>query len=130
INLIVGKNATGKSRTLRVIAALAAYMSGKRKLPTSSFGFDVEFSDEVNNFRYVMSYDGMDIDKEELFFNGNPYLSRGKGGLGWIFSEKENKNLEFEVDVKVSAFSAKKDRVQHPSLAPLHSWAEAVKYYQ
>ena len=47
INLIVGKNATGKSRTLNVINGLANLLSGERKLQYMSGNYNVEFDKVV-----------------------------------------------------------------------------------
>ena len=43
INLIVGKNATGKSMTLNIISSLSKLLSREKKLPFQSGNFLVKF---------------------------------------------------------------------------------------
>ena len=47
INLIVSKNAIGKTRTLNVIKALAKLISGERKLKGLEINFNVHFTGTI-----------------------------------------------------------------------------------
>jgi len=46
VNLLVGSNASGKSRTLNVIAGLAKLLAGDVKVTILSADYDVAFDDE------------------------------------------------------------------------------------
>jgi len=57
INLIVGKNATGKTRTLNILAALANLLSGVRnKLPSDNVCFESKFDLNGKGAIYSLCY--------------------------------------------------------------------------
>ncbi|NDW19566.1 ATP-binding protein [Dysgonomonas sp. 216] len=84
INLIVGKNAVGKSRTLAVIREIANLLSGSKTIqdmPYDNAGYELEFKDGGNLYEYIFAYTNDKVTDEKLFINGELRLDRSKGRL-------------------------------------------------
>ena len=63
INLLVGKNATGKTRVINVIANLANSLLREGNITTQNAGYDVLFTDGTNETQYELTIEagsGMD----------------------------------------------------------------------
>lgn len=86
--LIVGKNATGKSRTLNVIGSLAAQLSGRRS-PSLSGRYECRFIDAADNYTYFLTMHEEEVTAETLQMNGNVMLERKTGGQGTIYAEEK-----------------------------------------
>lgn len=134
VNLIVGKNATGKTRTLNVLRGLAAQLStpGSSEAGTlrwSEGKYRAEFMLDGKTYSYVLEYHNRKVSFEELRIDGSPQLTRDKDGYGQLYAEKENKFIEFQTDTNRIAASAKRDAIQHSYLDRLHDWAEGVARY-
>lgn len=127
-NLIVGKNASGKTRILNVINALAKYLAGLQA-PSMSSNFDVKFSLDGKQLGYQMiSQDGQII--KEIFMEGNNILlDRAEGGEGTIWAEEEKKNIRFQTSPTRLAAVDKQDAIQHKFLEPLNSWGSSLRHY-
>src|SRR5262245_10592749 len=71
-NLIVGKNASGKTRTLNIINVLGMMLSGKRK-PESYLGggnYDAVFDHKGKTLRYRLEYADRKVVREEVTVDG------------------------------------------------------------
>jgi energy-coupling factor transporter ATP-binding protein EcfA2 len=130
INLVVGKNATGKTRTLNVLHAVGRLLSGRQKpSELSAVNFDILFEHDERILRYVLNIFDYKV-THELFSDGdNVLLERGNGGVGEIFHAKEQKNLEFQTPESDAAVVARRDTIQHPFLQPLSDWGLGVRHY-
>jgi len=129
VNLLVGKNATGKSRTLSVIRGLAYLLSGEVKLRFRSGNYNATFEHEGKLANYALRYWNSKVIGEEFIFDGINLLTRGEGGVGKIFAEKEGKNIEFQTPENELAAVARRDKLQHPFFEPLHEWAGSLYHY-
>lgn len=78
INLIVGKNASGKTRTLNVINGLANLLSGERKLQYISGNYTVEFDHKGQEVEYILHYENKSIICEQLNIDHENKLNRKK----------------------------------------------------
>ena len=133
INLIVGRNSTGKSRLLSVIGSL-----GNRFLAGSQDYFHqgeyrVVFHSKGNSWDYTFEFDAAEIVSEKLLHNGEDVLSRGKGGIGQIVTytaEENSVRLKFRAPAKLLSVVSKRDSLQHPYLEPLHEWANDLRYFR
>lgn len=128
INLIVGKNATGKTRTLRVINGLANLLSGQGKLKYTSGNYAVKFDDNGKNIDYVLHYENRSIIKEELDIDSDNKFNRREDGIGKIYYDKETRKIEFQTPQNVLAV-ARRDAMQHPFLEDLHNWGRDTRRY-
>ena len=96
INLIVGKNATGKSRTLNVIAGLGKLVSGEVKLTFKSGDYKVIFNKDGTKLIYVLKYEESKVSEEKLIVGSDIRLDRGPGGKGKIYAAKVGRDIDFQ----------------------------------
>lgn len=134
VNLIVGRNATGKSRTLNVIHFLSTLFSGERKEIFSAGHYkNATFQDAHNKWEYALEFDDYVVTRESLVYNGDEVLQRGRGSYGRILANDiagGPVKIRFSVPDAQIALAAKKDDLQHPYMKPLHDWAHSVRYFK
>lgn len=138
INLIVGKNATGKSRVLRTINGLAKIIDGSISPQNISSGryiavfkdnfeeisppkLDITYSIDINNSKVIA---------EKLIFGDSVKLERGEGGRGRIYFEKNNSYIDVQIPENLSAVSSRRDSQQHSFFEQLHIWAQSVRLFE
>src|ERR1043165_9772839 len=93
INLIVGKNASGKTRALNLIWNLARTFFPESNFRAQNCGYDLRFDNNGHPFRYILCVvDGYVKQEEVRAGTGEPQLVRGEGGEGSIWTETEGKN--------------------------------------
>ncbi|MEE4133029.1 AAA family ATPase [Pseudomonas viridiflava] len=131
-NLIVGRNSTGKTRTLNVLASLARALSSPHHIVLTSGMYFCEWRDS-NNKSYIYEYmvENGEVVVEKLTIAGAVLLDRSAGGQGKIFFENINDGefVRFQTPVNEFAISKKRDAVQHSFIEPLHQWAAEVRHY-
>lgn len=129
INLIVGKNSSGKTRTLNVIGALAGFLMRLRPLSGSS-SFDCQFERDGNVYQYIFNFAEDNVLSEKLIINDEVYLDRSEGGIGTIRAEAMNNvSICFQSPTHELAAAARRDSIQHSFLEPLFEWAASVRHY-
>lgn len=130
-NLIVGKNASGKSRTLSVIRGLAQCLAGLRTVSLSGH-YDVEFIHDGQALHYQLHYEDSQVVMEQYSIAGEIRLNRGVGGAGTIWAEDIDggKTIRFQTPTSEVAAVARRDSVQHSFLEPLYTWGTALRHYQ
>lgn len=132
--LLVGRNATGKTRTLSVIHALAGILSGSQKASPSA-KCESNFEHDGNIYKYEFECKDRQVMLERLSINGQVKLNRYEGGVGEIFAEqltqelKSEKELKFQTPPSDFAVVSRRDTIQHSFLEPLHAWGESVRCY-
>src|SRR4030042_6525953 len=89
INLIVGENASGKSKVLNIIGNLGNLLSGSRGVFLSAT-YRVKFDKEGRKVEYILNCEGSIIVSERLSLNGDTLLSRRADGGGEIYFKKIN----------------------------------------
>ena len=130
VNLLVGKNASGKTRALNVIHGLARLLSGDTKLVFLSGDYNTIFEHEGKRLDYVLKYHDAKVVREQFRFAGQTRLERHEGGAGRIFAEKEGKAVEFQTPENELAAVARRDSIQHSFFEPLSEWANSLYHYQ
>lgn len=129
VNLVVGVNATGKTRFLNVLSGICKILSSKTSSTflSGTYDFDVQLDDELYNVKIEFS-NGLVV-TEELRVDGKLRLSRCKDGNGKIYYAKENKDIDFQVPVNIIAFQQRRDTLQHPYIVKLAEWAENCEFF-
>jgi energy-coupling factor transporter ATP-binding protein EcfA2 len=129
-NLIVGKNASGKSRALNIISALAGYLAGLRR-PAISGNCDVEFSHDGKTLRYHLKYEDDQVVEEKFSVEDRVLLDRRDGGEGVIWAEEIDggKNIRFQTPRSELSVVARRDTIQHKFLEPLYAWGSSLRHY-
>jgi len=129
-NLIVGKNASGKSRALNIIHALARNLAGVGGASLSS-NYDVEFIHDGKAINYQLKCEEEHVVFEEFSVEGRVLLKRGSGGEGLIWAEEIDggKDIRFQTPTSELAAVARQDAIQHRFLEPLYSWGSSLRHY-
>ena len=128
INLIVGKNSSGKSRLVAIINSLSRILLGKH-FPIETCQFSVTLRDAESFHAYEIEFADGGVKRERLTIDGVPRLIREEGIAGSIWYEKEQKNIEFSSPSNSVAAASRRDEVQHSFLSTLASWANSVAFY-
>jgi AAA15 family ATPase/GTPase len=131
INLVVGKNATGKSKTINTIRQLSDLLSGDVKLSQLIYGtsiYDLQFDDNGNEIAYYLEFEEGKVKQEHLKINGASKLKRNSKE-GTMFYEKAEKDLEFEMEEDKLAV-ARVDKIQQPFFEPLQNWGKTLSHYR
>jgi AAA15 family ATPase/GTPase len=92
MNLLVGKNASGKSRTLNVIREIADLLAGKinfRQAISPSGYYELIFKNENHSYKYILSFKDRAVTDEVLSYNDKVILDRNKK----IFIDAEKQKL-------------------------------------
>lgn len=130
ITLIVGKNASGKTRTLNILNNLARLIRGEAKPITySSANFNACFEQDGVSYQYELVIAKGNVLKEEFKLNGERRLTRGQEGIGEIFANKLDKNIEFQTPTSDLALTSRRDKIQHDFFEPIYNWASSVFHY-
>lgn len=130
-NLLVGKNASGKSRILNIINALARHVAGIDQ-PRLSGDYDAKFVDGDKEVHYQLKYEEGQVVEEKFAVDGRILLDRGKGGEGVILAQDidgEKKMIRFQTPPSELAVVARRDTIQHKFLEPLYSWGSSLRHY-
>lgn len=129
INLIVGKNATGKSRTLNIIQALGNLVSGYIKLQFKSGNYKALFNEDGEKLIYFLKYEKNKVIEEKLVIGSTTKLDRGPRGEGTIYAVKEKRDMKFQAPPSELACVNRRDSVQHPFFEDLHKWGKNLRSY-
>lgn len=129
INLIVGKNATGKTKILNVIRGISLLLTGEQKLTFKSGNFKMTFDKNGQNIEYILCVDNAGIYKEELKADGTTLLDRGLKGEGTIFAKELKQNMKFQAPVNELACVSRRDSLQHPFFEDLYQWGKTTFHY-
>jgi len=128
INLIVGKNATGKSRTLNIIGNLADQLCGDRS-PSLSGTYEVLFDKNGHDVEYTLKYKNSKVVRERLDIDGENLLTRGAKGAGRIYYEQLKQEVRFQAPQNQVVSVARRDSIQHPFLEDLYNWGKSTRHY-
>lgn len=129
-NLIVGKNASGKSRILSVIGSFANILSSRQGLGKSG-NYLFKLLHDGKTYQYEINSDNKQVITEKLLVDGKSCINRGKDGIGTIWAENidNGKDINFQTPQNVLAAVVKRDAIQHSFLEPLYAWASSVRQY-
>ncbi|MCU7944865.1 MAG: ATP-binding protein [Candidatus Thiodiazotropha sp. (ex Cardiolucina cf. quadrata)] len=130
IVLIVGKNASGKTRALNVIGGLSSLLNSETNL-YSSAEYRVEFINTDNElFIYELKLSDHIVIDEKVIINNKILLERKLNGIGNIYTQQIDKYLEFQTHPQQLAVINKRDKIQHAFLEDLHEWSNNVMHYK
>ena len=131
VNLLVGKNATGKSRALNVIRSLAVQVSGQVVAIFPEGNYVARFEDEGQgeSYQYVLEATDGKVIRESLERDGKRMMERREGGVGKIFAEQLNDFIEFQIPENQLIVATRRDQIQHRFLEPLNQWANGLYFY-
>jgi hypothetical protein len=130
INLFVGDNASGKSRTLKYIYQLSRILLSNR-FALNSGKYDVDFYDpiEKKEYNFKISFKNGAVENEELSVDGQQLLNRNIDGLGSIYNDVIDKHIDFQLPSN-ELISTRRDQLQYPFLEKLYNWASNVRHFR
>lgn len=130
INLIVGKNASGKSMTLNLISNACSYFLERGNLIYSNGNYEMIFeNDKSDSIKFILNLKDRNVLKEELRINDKLYLERNDKGKGKIWYQEIKQMLDFEIPMTQVACAVKRDKTQHPFLEYLYEWADNLRKF-
>lgn len=130
VNLIVGKNASGKTRTLNIVSNIAKIIAGDVKLAFTSNDWTMKFAHDAVEIEYAIRIRDKKVESEQFKENGKILLNRSAKGEGTIYAIKEKRHVDFQTDQSELAVVARRDRIQHPYFDKLFFWAKSLHHYQ
>ncbi|MFM7476937.1 MAG: ATP-binding protein, partial [Microcystis aeruginosa] len=124
INLIVGKNASGKSKIVRVIYLLSELLCDGGKLgnrPTRKYEWHLLFDkDSEHQTEYFITIENGYITQEKLKIGEKIFLQRDKTGEGRIYAKELDKDIRFQTPTTELAVVKRRDTIQHPFLEDIY----------
>lgn len=127
INLIVGRNATGKTRVLNVVREFAQLLQGQSPTEPAT-RWEARFSGETESVYQVALKDGT-VTSESYRLGDRELLRRSADGSGSIHAEQLQQSMDIGIPQELLAAVARRDFRQHPFLEPLHQWARSVHHF-
>lgn len=129
VNLIVGVNASGKSRALNVIAGLGRLLlNSKITFLNGTYKAHFLTKDNEELVYYVQLKNGI-VFKEELFLDGEKLINRIKDGSGVIKGVEINSKINFKIPTN-ELTALRRDDLQHPFLNFLFNWASNLRHFR
>ena len=128
INLIVGRNASGKTRVikaLRRISDLVGIDLQQTFFKEEETSFELKLEDKEDSIEYKFSHNESNIICETLIINGEEKIDREKGK---IFYESIQQTLDFKFADDVLAVT-RVDSIQHPFLKGINDWGKNLSHY-
>lgn len=131
INLMVGKNSSGKTRTLNALSDLVRMLMGKGTSATGPVSYELLYKNSRDLMKYELAYDQETIHLEKLFVGEELVLERGEGGSGRVKYEGTPGSmfLDFQIPHDQLVCYAKRDRLQHPFIEIIHNWAISLRRF-
>ncbi len=126
INLVVGKNATGKTRMLNVLRGIATLISASDVLEIGEGKYSIELSHNNQIFVYSLEHHNKSVFSEELKIDNVVHLTRSEDGTGVIKALQIGQDIRFKTEPNRLAVIAKRDSIQHPYIDDLYEWAKGV----
>ncbi|MEL4898494.1 ATP-binding protein [Crocosphaera sp. Alani8] len=134
INLIVGKNASGKSRILRPIYVLSELLTEKIKLGPNDrkYKWNLYFNNDnpKKKTQYLLEMENGLVVKEELIIGDETLLNRDKSGEGNIKAVELGREMRFQSPQTELAVVKRRDTIQHPFLEDIYQWANSLRFYK
>jgi AAA15 family ATPase/GTPase len=128
-NLIVGQNATGKTRLMNLISNFAKIITKRLKIDGN---FEFEFSNSETDqmiYKYTLQIKNRIVQHEEIISRQGQLLLKRNFGNGEIFSETEKKLIMFNPPDDEITLNVRRDRKEYPFLEELINWAENFHGY-
>jgi energy-coupling factor transporter ATP-binding protein EcfA2 len=129
INLLVGKNATGKTNTITKITWLGNMLAGLQPQLLNSGNYYAEFADADDVYKYHLGISMQNVVFEELKINDDEKLCRSNDGIGEIYADELKRKIKFQLPSNQLVVVSRRDTIQHPYLKKLSDWADGMRMY-
>lgn len=133
INLIVGKNSTGKTRVINIIAALSNSVAA-RSPAFSSATWEAEFErykgEAIESQTYHLSYKLQRVVHEKLIIKNQVIMERNESGEGFVLKKKGTERVRYKVEPTQLMAVVRSDPFQHPQFESLQRWGKGTCTYR
>lgn len=129
INLIVSRNAVGKSRIASLIEGIAHKVFNIGNMMISEGLYDLVFDDNGQEIIYQIDVDKGRVKKEYYKYHDKEYLDRDANGNGRLWTQEIDGWLKLGVPLS-EVVAKRRDREQYPFFTSLHEWADSTHLYQ
>jgi predicted ATPase len=126
LNLIVGKNASGKSTIARILFNYTSIFT-QTMVFIGDFSLTLKDGNDIYNYRCEVDAT-IDI-KETLIKNNIPLITR-EGNSATIFSVKENKEISINPPTHSLVHQIRRDEIDHPYIEKIINWAKSVHFFK
>lgn len=124
LNLIVSRNAVGKTRTVNILNSLVNIITGKTPQLLNG-NWDVTFDNRDKRLRYILRIQDKKVVKEQIRENGRVFLNRkGASGIIVYFRGKKEYRDRFSPPADKLTNQVRRDVKQYPFIEDLVHWAE------
>jgi energy-coupling factor transporter ATP-binding protein EcfA2 len=128
-NLIIGKNATGKTRVMNLLMNIAKEIRGDLpRLPHGNWTLDLEKNDRNCITFECEIAEGGSVMQEKLILNGKAVLTR-RGDSAEIADLATGERHLLEPPRNKLTLHVRRDRKEHPYFEDLLDWAESYYAY-
>jgi len=128
INLVVGNNTSGKTRTLNVINGLAKLLLSPKIIFNSGTYMGCFLKDQ-SKITYTVEFKGGVVVNEQLIQDNNLLIKRNREGSGQILNKDINQLINFKIP-KNELIAGRRDQIQYPYLEDLFSWASNTRHFR
>ncbi|WP_426781086.1 AAA family ATPase [Pseudomonas syringae] len=134
INLIVGKNASGKSRVISALFGLAQIVSGRIPPRFSSGKWKVIFERTkgqiVEEQLYALELSAGKVVSEAMSIAGRVVMARDDSGKGFVLKKTGSDRVIYKVPVDQLMVVVRRDEIQHPFFEHMHKWGATACCYR
>lgn len=127
VNLLVGKNATGKSRTIRIINEFARFIRQERTIKNAHWTMEFHMKND-SVFIYKLQIENGIVISEKITENGIKKLNRTKTKTE-IYSVKIGEMHEINPPLEKIVLQVRRDENEYPFLEEIANWANGVHGY-
>ncbi|MBE9185453.1 ATP-binding protein [Microcoleus sp. LEGE 07076] len=135
VNLIVGKNASGKSRIVKSIHLLSQLLSDDNiEAHNDEWHLYFDIDRPESKTEYILKIEKGLVVQEKLIMYGEGneplLLERDRSGEGTIFAKELNQKIRFQTPKAELAAIRRRDSIQHPFLEKLYQWSNSLRFYE
>lgn len=134
ISLVVGKNASGKTRLLNLIDNLAKIVSGRIPPSFASGSWDCTFerrkNQAIEHQIYSLAIKDRYVLKELFEINRTKIMERHENGRGFVLKRSNKSRVDYKVPLDQLMAVVRRDEIQHPYFDHLHKWGASLCYYR
>jgi predicted ATP-dependent endonuclease of OLD family len=126
INLIVGKNSTGKTKLLNLISKICEIIAGSQITHLTSCDCEISIKGKSSTYEYSVSCNERAIVKECLKIDGKIMLLRREDGTGEVYYSELKSTVKFKIQNDIFSIGLQNDELQNEYLTELKKWASEI----
>lgn len=134
INLIVGKNASGKSRLISALFGLAQIVAGRIPPKFSSGKWQVIFERTkgqiVEEQLYILELSAGRVVSEAMSIAGRLVMARDDSGKGFVLKKTGSDRVSYKVPSDQLMVVVRRDEIQHPFFEHMYNWGVTACCYR